>query len=117
MGYTTEFRGRFELDKPLTYEHSNILSGISDVYWGDAEHDTPGGYCQWIVSADKKGLEWDGEEKFYNYVEWIEHLIYAYLANWGYTVNGVVRWRGEDFDDMGKITVVNNTVTTSVIGE
>lgn len=31
----------------------------------------PGLWCQWIISDDGTKLEWDGNEKFYNYTEWL----------------------------------------------
>ena len=34
----------------------------------------PGYWCQWIINNDGD-LEWDGGEKFYNYVEWLKFLI------------------------------------------
>ena len=53
---------------------------------------------------------WDGNEKFYSYIEWLEYLIDKVLAPRGYVVNGEVTWGGEDRRDTGKITVVNNKV-------
>lgn len=63
MGYTTCFRGRFELDKPLTQEHAD--------WFTEGAQDAPGvpnSYLQWIVSDDMRGFEWDNAEKFYHYV-------------------------------------------------
>ena len=71
----------------------------------------PGLWCQWIF--DKDGIEWDGGEKFYSYVEWLKYLIENFLKPNGYTVNGNVYFRGEDFDDVGEITVENNEVKVS----
>ena len=68
----------------------------------------PGLWCQWAF--DKDGIEWDEGEKFYNYVEWLKYLIANFLEPNGHTVNGTVRFRGEDFDDVGEITVENNDV-------
>lgn len=72
----------------------------------------PGLWCQWVVSKDRKSLEWDGNENFYNYIEWLEYLIEHFFDVWGYKLQGIVKWRGEDFDDLGSLIVVNNIVTS-----
>lgn len=72
----------------------------------------PGLWCQWIPTDDDMGIEWDGGEKFYEYEEWIIYIIDNILAPRGYTLNGEVRWAGEDNSDLGMIVVTNNVVTT-----
>lgn len=74
----------------------------------------PGLWCGWTPTGDGLAIEWDGGEKFYNYVEWIEYLIDSVLAPRGYTVSGEVEWCGEDRSDMGKIIIKNNKVSTKV---
>lgn len=71
----------------------------------------PGLWCQWFPVSDRLHLEWDGKEKFYCYVEWLEYLINKIFEPRGYTLNGVVQYRGDDMDDYGIITIFNNTVT------
>lgn len=70
----------------------------------------PGLWCGWTVTDDGRYLEWDGGEKFYDYVPWIRYVIVHFLTRWGYLLNGQVQWRGEEFSDNGKITVENNIV-------
>lgn len=70
----------------------------------------PGLWCQWAPNEYGDALEWDGGEKFYNYVEWLEYLIANFFEPWGYTLNGTVEWEGEDRSDAGSITVTNNTI-------
>jgi hypothetical protein len=106
VGYTTEFEGKFTLDEPLTAEQVALLEKHNE-----ERHDKPSHYCQWAPSEDGKAISWDGGEKFYEYVEWLRVIITQFLKPWGRKLNGVVRWRGEDFDDLGKITVVDNVVT------
>lgn len=72
----------------------------------------PGLWCGWTPTGDGLAIEWDGGEKFYDYVEWIEYLIDSVLAPRGYALNGEVEWFGEDRSDMGKIVIVNNKVST-----
>ena len=73
-------------------------------------YEQPGLWCQWIMT-DKNTLEWDGGEKFYNYVEWLDYLIRHFFAPSGYTISGTVTWIGEIGDDFGKIDVNNNTIS------
>ena len=74
----------------------------------------PGLWCQWIPTDDGSELVWNGGEKFYNYVEWLQYLIDKILAPRGYTLNGECQWFGEERDDVGVIIVKNNKVTTKV---
>jgi hypothetical protein len=74
----------------------------------------PGLWCQWIPTDDGSELVWNGGEKFYNYVEWLDYLIDKILAPRGYTLNGECQWFGEERDDVGVIIVKNNVVTTKV---
>lgn len=79
-------------------------------YGWDAPSGQPGLWCQWIPSQDGKSLEWDGNEKFYDYVEWLEYIIKHFLVRWSVRANGCVTYCGEESSDTGIITVVNNTV-------
>ena len=72
----------------------------------------PGLWCNWVPTEDRNYIEWDGGEKFYNYIEWIEYLIEKILAPKNYILNGEVRWSGEDPSDNGVIIINNNTVKT-----
>jgi len=75
----------------------------------------PGLWCQWVPSQQGRDLiEWDGGEKFYNYVEWIEYLIEHFLNKWGYKLNGMVEWSGEEDDDRGRIVIDDNKVSTKM---
>lgn len=69
----------------------------------------PGLWCQWIITDDDE-LEWDGNEKFYNYVEWLEYLINKFFEPEGYILNGTIEFEGEDSGDRGYIKVTNNIV-------
>lgn len=78
----------------------------------------PGLWCQWVPTEHKdirgkscQYLEWDGGEKFYNYVEWLHFLIDNFFEPWGVKLTGEVKWRGDDEYDLGLIQVVDNEVT------
>ena len=70
----------------------------------------PGLWCQWVPNDEGTAIEWNGGEKFYHYVEWINYLINNFLKPWGYTINGEVSFRGEDFSDCGTIVANNNSI-------
>lgn len=82
----------------------------------------PGLWCQWVVDTEatmKDGvlvetgrtyLEWDGGQKFYNYVEWLKYLIKHFFSRWGVMLNGSIEWQGEESSDKGIIVVEDNVV-------
>lgn len=74
----------------------------------------PGLWCQWIITDDGASLEWDGGEKFYNYIEWLEYLIENFFKPTGNILNGRVSWQGEDEDDNGVITITDNYIDVIV---
>ena len=163
MGYSTEFDGQFNLDKPLTTEHLAYLkrfARIRHMRWLDeivgnlpdatrtavglpagpegmyltndlvmeesynapyphhraiidydrAPADVPDLWLQWVPTEDGTSLKWDGNEKFYDYVAWLKFLIGHFLIPWGYTLNGRVKWQGDDTSDHGVIIVDRNIV-------
>ena len=71
----------------------------------------PGLWCQWRPNDNGTGIAWDGGEKFYNYIAWIEYIINKVLKPKGYELTGCVQWRGENFDDIGTILIKNNVMT------
>lgn len=84
----------------------------------------PGLWCSWCVEelpqkedeVEKTHvLMWDGSEKFYNYVEWLRYLITNFFEPWGVVLNGDIRWRGEDFEDVGVIRCRDNVVTVKEV--
>ena len=70
----------------------------------------PGLWLQWIVMSDRRTIEWDGGEKFYDYVEWLQYIIDKILEPKGYVVNGEVFYSGEEVRDNGTIVVKDNIV-------
>ena len=81
----------------------------SIVNYNYAPASQPGLWCQWIINGDC--LEWDGGEKFYNYIEWLEYLIKHFFKPLEYVLNGDISWQGEDEEDFGNIHVVDNVIT------
>ncbi len=120
MGYTTDFEGKFELNKPLEENHKGYLlafagtrrvkrdekiaSTLEDpirnsvslpigkdgsffvggkgfcgqdkdesiIDYNNPPSGQPALWCQWIPNELGTVIEWDGNEKFYCYVEWID---------------------------------------------
>lgn len=114
MGYTTQFEGKFKFSQPLTDGQYDTLVEFANDRHGDnlGEYPyAPSFYCQWIPTKDREYLEWDGNEKFYSYVEWLELIIENFLKEWEINLNGNVFWQGEERSDSGEIVVVNNVVS------
>lgn len=104
MGYTTEFKGTFKLDKPMTVEHASIFVKYGRDEWPNP----PGNSCnQWCLTSGWDGIEWDQEEKFYDWKAWLQYLIDNFLIPWGYTLSGSVEWTGGSRDDVGVLVVQN----------
>ncbi len=153
MGYTTEFKGEFTLDRPLSPVLKAYMTAFARVrhvkrdpdklsdghYYGkDCEFfcfhdydqmgqkahdatidgnkppgDQPGLWCQWIPSLDGTAIVWDGDEKFYEYIEWLQYIIDKILKPDGYVLNGYVEYRGEEWYDQGEIIVEDNVMTAT----
>lgn len=148
MGYTTDFVGSFNIDKPLDQSTFDLINGLAstrrmkrkeldksfgvdgEFYYNPSTKDSgqeqtsdivdyntppssqPSLWLQWRVEDDMKTIVWDGGEKFYNYVEWMQYLISNILAARGYTVSGEVEWFGEDRADRGLIRIKDNEIST-----
>ena len=144
MGYTTEFRGQFNLNKPLDADTKTFLEklattrrmkrelpseyGVEGEFFVDGkgsfgqdrdnsvlDYNTPPQtqpslWCQWTPTPDGTAIQWDGGEKFYCYLEWIEYIIDKILKHRGYSLTGEVQWRGEDWNDIGTIRITENEV-------
>jgi hypothetical protein len=70
----------------------------------------PGFWCQWVPTEDGRAIVWDGNEKFNDYIEWINYLIKSILEPRGYSLTGYVKWHGDEPDDFGIISIENNVV-------
>ena len=88
----------------------NIAPGQSGFMRGETEKGQPGLWCQWEINEDGTELSWNGGEKFYNYIEWLNYLIKSFFKPWGRKLTGELFWYGEEREDMGKIKVRDNEV-------
>lgn len=114
MGYTTDFDGVLHLSRPLTVPEFNELKKLGEEYekkdYAKVNPEHPDSYLQWVPTKDGEGLEWNGGEKFYDYVEWLEWLIKYWFTPKNIELNGAIRWQGEEIGDVGRIEVNHNTV-------
>jgi len=76
----------------------------------------PSLWLDWTPTEDRLHLEWGGQEKFYFYVEWLEYII-KIIKPKGYTLNGIIRYRGESMGDNGVIIVKDNEIKLNEIGD
>lgn len=111
MGYTTEFTGAVKLGRKLTMAEAKILLEINED-GRDASKNATGidAYFQWVPSDDLQHIVWDGNEKFYKYLEQLRWLC-SWLHVRGVSANGTMYWQGEEIGDTGTITVIENDVT------
>lgn len=99
MGYNTTFDGRFALSRELTSTEERALVAFLE----DDE------FCQWRLSADRSGIEWDGEEKFYGYVEHAQRVA-SWFQDRGMAMTGRVAWHGESRKDHGVLLASDGLV-------
>jgi hypothetical protein len=114
---------RLAAELPIGDEGAYYVGAAGDNFGQNATDDVlnqnnppqgqPGLWCQWVCNENSE-LEWDGNEKFYDYIEWLEYLVEHFFKPWGYVLNGRVAWSGEEPDDIGVIRVDNNEVKSAM---
>ena len=108
MGYNTNFSGAVKLSRALTIaEALVILEANNDPDSIQGEH--PRSYMQWVPAQSLDHIVYDGNEKFYEYVDWMKWLV-NYLKGIGITADGEIDWSGEQAGDTGTIVVANSEV-------
>lgn len=115
MGYTTRFSGAFKFNRPLSPAEDSELREFAEEDHRKEDclgHGSGSAYCQWVPTSDGTGLEWDGNEKFYYYEEWLAYLIKRFFEPWGIVLNGTLTWQGEEVGDVGELTVKDNVVSS-----
>lgn len=66
-------------------------------------------WCPWYIDEEWELVCETGRS--YDYQEWLRFMIEHFFKPWGRYLNGKVRWRGEEFDDMGSMIVKDNHLT------
>jgi len=150
MGYNSDFDGQLAVDPPLNDAEIAYLQAFtatwhdqSDPYYvanPDADDRAPvlatepmslsplrppNEHCAWIPTFDGSGIEWNGDEKFYDAAEWMQYLIDHFLTGsvgsfatdprsagftFNHTCHGHIRAQGESFDDRWALAVSGNQV-------
>lgn len=111
MGHTTKFRGTLQLSRALTLaEAKKLLEFNEDPDLIEGSH--PDSYMQWVPTESLDGIVWDGNEKFYNYTEWMQWLL-LWLGDRGVTASGELLWSGEEVGDVGVLSVLNGVATAN----
>lgn len=93
--------------------------------YNKSTYGVPNLWCQWRLFSDKEKellsgdveeaeayLAWDGGEKFYDSLEWLEYLIKHFFSKEGITLTGAALSVGEEFGDSTYICAVDNHTTT-----
>jgi len=70
--------------------------------------DCPSLWANWKI--ENNTLVWNGAEKFYSYVEWLEFYITNFFEPNDLKLSGVVYFYGEDREDCGSIIIDENFV-------
>ncbi len=117
MGYTTEFEGSFRLSaEPPVKVIVALHAAAEDQEYPEGPTPWPSGYCQWELTRDCMGIKWDGSEKFYDYVEYLQAILDNILKPNGLTLTGEVKYRGEDNEDYGVLRIEDGEVIQEDIG-
>lgn len=111
MGYTTEFTGAVKLGRKLTMAEAKELLEIAEGGRDSKSITGIDAYFQWVPADTLEHIVWDGNEKFYQYVEQLRWLCSDWLDQNGITANGLLYWQGEETGDTGTIQVAANVVT------
>lgn len=110
MGYTTEFTGAMKLGRKLTMTEAKELLEMADDSDVSSAATRIDAYFQWVPADTLEHIVWDGNEKFYKYVEQLQWLC-DWLIQRGITASGNLYWQGEETGDTGTLVIANNVVT------
>lgn len=148
MGYSTEFDGFIEIHPPLNKQEVEYLKNFANTrrmerekgpYYVDGTgysgqgHDNdiknynqppegqPGLWCKWEPTQDGTKIEWNGIEKFYDSVEWMQYLINHFIGENPiakkelpflnkHVLHGEIDAQGDERNDHWYLVVENNKV-------
>ena len=103
MGYTTTFSGVLSFkDEPTVAQ----LRALKSMYGVDSREDERAPddaewyYCDFQVTDELDGIEWDGGEKFYGTVECLNWMLRIMRAEWpDFGLVGEIHAQGGDVED------------------
>jgi hypothetical protein len=104
MGYSTDIEGKLFFTHELSVPQIKRLNE----YFGEDGRDKPEwdftkgkiAYIQWELTKDMDGIEWDGNEKFYEIVNSVNFIIHNMRKEWPeFGLKGELLCQGEDLTD------------------
>lgn len=148
MGYHTEFEGSIDVFPPLNEQEIAYLKSFANSRRMDREkgpyfvegtsyagqcHDSdvrnynappegqPSLWCKWEPTEDGTSIEWNGAEKFYGSIQWMQYLIEHFIGETplakkelpflnSHVLHGKIEAHGEDRSDHWFLIVENNEV-------
>lgn len=151
MGYNTDFEGAIEIQPPLNAEEIQYLKSFAKTRRMDREkgpyfvegtgyagqgsdsdirnyncpaEGQPGLWCKWEPTEDGTKIEWNGNEKFYDSVEWMQYIIDHFIGDNPiaksdlpflnkHVLHGQIEAYGEERGDHWFLVVENNKVRES----
>lgn len=114
MGYSTEFKGSLKFKEPLTAEQELYIQQFLN-YEEPREHPdwiipdkNKTSYQQLELTADKTGIQWDGNEKFYHAVEAVNIVILNMQAKFpDFGLTGKLLAQGEEVGDVWFLKIID----------
>ena len=113
MGYSTDFDGGIAIEPALSEEQVAWFNKFCDERHEEAGN--PGIWCDLQVNEEGDELSWNGSEKTYNLDGWVAYHIKNYFRPKGHVLNGTLRAQGEDPDDMWRLIVRDNRVSSQAL--
>lgn len=115
MGYSTDFDGILKFNNPLSVEQDAFLRTICSGEMEDVdkhpEWSRPAnyhGYIQLVISKDQSGIEWDGNEKFYDAVDAVNTVIMTMQDKFPeFGLEGSLLAQGEEVRDRWYLVISN----------
>ena len=118
-----EFDGKLELNKKLDKDMFNLLKLLNDkenftskVNTGDNNFYQCDNYfywykCRWRLSGDDMQIiPYEIEHIMHYDLSWLAYICKYVLVPKKYTLNGVLKYKGEPYTNFGEIIVEDNTV-------
>lgn len=99
MGYDTRFKGVLKFSNKLDIDQLKVLNEIL------GERIPGASYCQFQVTKDMTGIEWDGGEKFYDAEKAAQYVI-DYMRSDGFSdfgLTGELLAQGESIEDRWRL--------------
>jgi len=127
MGYNTLFEGQISIVSDMTDRNAELLMEVVQ----DSKIDSlkefckahaikvkplPAGWCNWKIMKWISDINYsifdDEGGKAYYAEEWLCTLVNDILKPAGYDTEGVIKWSGEEYDDLGMFVVEDGKVIT-----